>query len=67
MADAVNEEAVGREVARRGAVEGFLGSEIGSASLALAREARSLEVEAWWVVCCWFVFLLGHGSFLARA
>jgi len=52
MADTVEEEAVGRKVARRGLVEGFLGSEIGSSSLALAREVGSLKVEAWWVVCC---------------
>ncbi len=50
MRDAVEEEAVGRQVTV-GLEDSFLSLEIGSSSRALAGEAGSLEIKAWWVIC----------------
>jgi hypothetical protein len=65
MWDAVEEDAVGRQVAVRALIERFLHADICSLGLALAPEARYLDVKFWRFVSWWLLLSFGHNSFLA--
>jgi hypothetical protein len=52
MGDALQQEAVGREVTLRSLIKRLLGAEIGALGLALAPEAGCLQVEAEGLMLC---------------